>query len=60
MQAVMRRAVYTMEVAMSKGRNTRVVAIRITDVVYTMLEKRAKKKGLSVSDYIKWDLTRKH
>jgi predicted CopG family antitoxin len=45
---------------MAKGRNTRVVAIRILDTVYTMLEKRAKKKGLSVSDYIKWDLTRKH
>jgi len=42
---------------MAHGRNTTVVAIRISDSVYTMLQKRAIRKGLSVGDYVRWDIT---
>lgn len=45
---------------MAHGRNTTVVAIRVSDSVYTMLGKRGNRRGLSVGDYIKYELTRKH
>ena len=36
-----------------KGRNSVVVSIRISDDVYTILESMAKKKGFTVSGFVK-------
>lgn len=36
--------------AMVRGRNTRVVSIRIPDSVYAMIEARAKKRGMTISE----------
>lgn len=38
---------------MAKGRNTTVVAVRIPDSVYTIIKRRAGKRGLSVGDWLK-------
>jgi len=38
--------------AMVKGRNTRVVSVRVLDSVYTMIEARARKRGMTISEYL--------
>jgi len=38
--------------AMVKGRNTRVVSVRIPDSVYATIEARAKRRGMSISEYL--------
>lgn len=38
---------------MAKGRNTVVIAIRIPDSVYAIIKRRAAKRGLSVTDWLK-------
>ncbi len=36
-----------------KGRNTTVIAVRLPDSVYTMIQRRAKEQGISVGDWVK-------
>jgi predicted DNA binding CopG/RHH family protein len=42
-------SVYTM----AKGRNTTVVSVRLPDSVYTIIKRRAEKRGMAVGDWIK-------
>jgi len=43
---------------MAKGRNTRVIGVRVPDSVYTRIKALADKQGLTVSEWCKDNLTR--
>ena len=45
---------------MTKGRNTTVIALRVTDDERDIIKKRADRKGWNISDYMKWLALRPH
>lgn len=45
---------------MTRGRNTSVISLRVTDDERNKIQKRADKKGMTISDYMKWLALRTH